>query len=52
MMMESNIYFDHTFSLGSAYNMQDHGEDDVDFFPIRSKYFIHSNFAVGRGLFW
>ena len=33
-MMESNIYFDQAFSLGAVYNMQDDGEDKVDFFPF------------------
>jgi len=43
----ADYYFDQAFSLGAAYNIEDDGEDDVDFFSIRSKYFINSNFAVG-----
>ncbi|OTG69484.1 putative porin [Acinetobacter sp. ANC 4470] len=42
-----DYYFDHAFSLGAAYNIEDNGEDDADFFSIRSKYFINSNFSVG-----
>lgn len=45
--IDTDYYFDPTFSLGTANNIQDDGEDDVDFFSIRSKYFINSNFAVG-----
>jgi hypothetical protein len=33
--------------LGATYHIQDDAEDDVDFFSIRSKYFVNSNFAVG-----
>ena len=45
--LAADYYFDRAFSLGAAYNIQDDGEDDVDFFAILSKYFINSNFAVG-----
>ncbi|CAB1207369.1 porin [Acinetobacter bouvetii] len=43
----ADYYFDQAFSLGAAYNIQDDGKDDVNFFSIRSKYFINSNFALG-----
>ena len=29
---------------------EDDGEDDADFFSIRSQYFINSNFAVGGAI--
>ena len=47
LTLGADYYFDQAFSVGAAYNIQDDGEDDVDFFSIRSKYFINSNFAVG-----
>ena len=47
LTLGADYYFDQAFSLGAAYNIEDNGEDDVDFFSIRSKYFINSNFAIG-----
>ena len=43
----ADYYFDPAFRLEATYHIQDDAEDDVDFFSIRSKYFINSNFAVG-----
>ncbi len=43
----ADYYFDQAFSIGTAYHLQDDGEDDVDFFSVRSKYFINNNVAVG-----
>ncbi|MBO6151500.1 MAG: putative porin, partial [Acinetobacter sp.] len=43
----ADYYVDHAFSLGAAYSIENDGEDDADFFSIRSQYFINSNFAVG-----
>lgn len=43
----ADYYFNQAFSVGTAYNLQDDGEDDVDFFSVRSKYFINNNLAVG-----
>lgn len=43
----ADYYFNQAFSIGTAYNLQDDGEDDVDFFSVRSKYFINNNLAVG-----
>ena len=43
----ADYYFDQAFSIGAAYNIVDDGEDDIDFFAIRSKYFVNPNLAVG-----
>ena len=47
VMVAADYYLDHAFSFGAAYSIEDDGKDDADFFSIRSKYFINSNFAVG-----
>ena len=47
VFVAADYYVDHAFSLGAAYSIVDDGKDDADFFSIRSKYFINSNFAVG-----
>lgn len=43
----ADYYFDQAFSIGAAYNIEDDGEDDTDYFAIRSKYFVNPNLAVG-----
>ena len=43
----ADFYFDQAFSVGAAYNIVDDGEDDDDFFTIRSKYFLNPNLAIG-----
>ena len=46
-MVAADYYLDHAFSFDAAYSIEDDGKNDTDFFSIRSKYFINSNFAVG-----
>ena len=46
-MVAADYYLDQAFSFGAAYSIVDDGKDDADFFSIRSKYFINSNFTVG-----
>lgn len=43
----ADYYFDQAFSIGAVYNIEDNGNDDIDFFAIRSKYFVNPNLAVG-----
>lgn len=43
----ADYYFDQAFSLGATYTVQDDGENDIDYFAIRSKYFINQNLALG-----
>ena len=46
-MVAADYYLEHAFSVDAAYSIVDDGKDDADFFSIRSKYFINSNFTVG-----
>lgn len=45
--LAADYYFDPAFSFGLAYNIEDDGDDNTDFFSVRSKYFFSPNFAVG-----
>ena len=42
-----DYYFDKAFSVGAAYNYVDYGNDNVDYFLVRTKYFLNDVFAVG-----
>lgn len=42
-----DFYFDKAFSLGLAYNIVDDGDEDTDFFSVRTKYFVNNNLAFG-----
>ncbi|WP_180108853.1 MULTISPECIES: putative porin [unclassified Acinetobacter] len=43
----ADYYFDQAFSVGAAYNIVDDGNEDTDYFAIRSKYFLNPNLAIG-----
>ncbi|TCB35241.1 putative porin [Acinetobacter sp. ANC 4910] len=45
--LAADYYFDPAFSFGLAYHIEDDGDDNTDFFSVRSKYFLNPNFAVG-----
>ncbi|CAM4156532.1 putative porin [Acinetobacter pragensis] len=50
VMLGADYYFNPAFSLGAEYSIQDNGDDDADFFALRTKYFINSDFAVGGAI--
>ncbi|UIJ75603.1 porin [Acinetobacter sp. SH20PTE14] len=43
----ADYYFDQAFSIGASYNIEDDGDEDTDYFAIRSKYFLNPNLAIG-----
>lgn len=46
----ADYYFNPAFSLGAEYRIHDDGEEDIDVFAVRTKYFVNSNFAVGGAI--
>lgn len=46
----ADYYFNPAFSLGAEYSIHDDGDDDIDVFAVRTKYFVNSNFAVGGAI--
>ena len=45
--LAADYYFDPAFSFRLTYHIEDDGDDNTDFFSVRSKYFLNPNFAVG-----
>lgn len=46
----ADYYFNPKFSIGTAYNYQDDGDDTADAFAIRTKYFFTENIGVGTAV--
>ena len=42
-----DYYLNNAWSVGAAYNYRDYDYTDVDYFAVRTKYFLNDMFAVG-----
>jgi len=47
LAIAADYYFNPAFSAGLAYEIADNGQEDTDYFTLRTKYFIQSNLAIG-----